>query len=95
MSAKAVSTQLDEDLSVVVEPVRDERFVSAAGCADCLPPCPRGLRLSKATARPRSRRRTARLSRAIAVNDASFRQIVWRNFDVDAIAGKNLDVMSA
>jgi hypothetical protein len=38
--------------------------------------------------------RAACLARAIAVNDASFRQIVWRKFDVYAIARKNLDVMS-
>jgi len=34
-------------------------------------------------------------SGAVAVYDAAFRQIVWRKFHVDAIAGKNFDVMTA
>ena len=33
------------------------------------------------------------LARTIAVDDAAFRQIVWRKFDVYAIAGKNFDAM--
>ncbi len=31
------------------------------------------------------------LARAIAIDDAPFRQIIWRKFDVYAIAGKNFD----
>jgi hypothetical protein len=39
--------------------------------------------------------RPAFFAGAIAVNDASLRQIIWRKFDVDVVAGKNLDVMPA
>jgi hypothetical protein len=35
------------------------------------------------------------LARAIAVNDATLRQIIWRKFEVDAVAGKNFDAMPA
>jgi hypothetical protein len=34
-------------------------------------------------------------ARAISVNDASLRQIIWREFDVYPVARKNLDVMPA
>ncbi|HTC30137.1 MAG TPA: hypothetical protein VK702_05375 [Candidatus Acidoferrum sp.] len=34
-------------------------------------------------------------SRAIAVHDAALTQIVRRNFNVDAIARKNLDAMAS
>jgi hypothetical protein len=35
------------------------------------------------------------LARAIAVDNAAFRQVIWRKFDVYAVAGKNLDVVPA
>jgi len=38
---------------------------------------------------------SARFARAVAVDDAALRQIVRREFDVHAIARKNLDVMAA
>ncbi len=34
-------------------------------------------------------------SGAITVYDAALRQIVWREFHVDTVAGKNFDVMTA
>jgi len=37
----------------------------------------------------------ARFSGAVAVNDASLRQVVWRKFDVHAVAGKNFDMVTA
>lgn len=39
--------------------------------------------------------RPAFLAGAIAVNDASLRQIVWRKFDLYAVTRENLDVMPA
>lgn len=35
------------------------------------------------------------LARAIAVDNATFRQVIWRKFDVYAVAGKNFDVVPA
>jgi hypothetical protein len=39
--------------------------------------------------------RAARFSRTIAIDDASLRQIVRREFEIDAIPGKNFDAMAA
>jgi len=39
--------------------------------------------------------RPAFLAGAIAVNDAPFRQIVWRKFDLYTVTRENLDVMPA
>jgi len=39
--------------------------------------------------------RSAGLARAIAVNDSTLRQVIWRKFDVYAVAGKNFYVVPA
>ena len=41
------------------------------------------------------RLRPASLARAIAVNNAALRQVVWRKLDVYPVAGKNFDAVAA
>jgi hypothetical protein len=49
-----------------------------------------------ASVRDRQRKGGAPLgTRAVPINDSAFRQIVWRQFNVDAIAGKYPDSVAA